>query len=156
MQSFVGLCILLGLGHWVRTKLRTLQMLYLPSCVIGGLLGLVVLQVGRVAGYPLPAAWTAGWSALPGLLINVVFACLFLGVTLPKLSELWRIAGLQFAYGQLVAWGQYVVGIGLVLAFLGPMFGLPDLFGGILPVGFEGRARHRRRPGSGVYRAGLG
>ncbi len=138
MQSFVGLCILLGLGHWVRTKLRTLQMLYLPSCVIGGLLGLVVLQVGRVAGYPLPAAWTAGWSALPGLLINVVFACLFLGVTLPKLSELWRIAGLQFAYGQLVAWGQYVVGIGLVLAFLGPMFGLPDLFGGILPVGFEG------------------
>ena len=51
---------------------------------------------------------------------------------------MWRTAGLQFAYGQLVAWGQYVVGIGLVLAILGPLFGLPDLFGGILPVGFEG------------------
>ncbi len=138
MQSFVCLCVLLGLGHLVRTRWRALQTLYLPSCVIGGLLGLAILQTGRVAGYPLPDAWTAGWSALPGLLINVVFACLFLGVTLPSLSTLWRTAGLQLAYGQLVAWGQYVVGIGLVLAILGPMFGLPDLFGGILPVGFEG------------------
>ena len=138
MQSFVCLCVLLGLGHLVRTKWRAMQTLYLPSCVIAGLLGLAILQATRVAGYPLPAAWTAGWSALPGLLINVVFACLFLGVSLPTLSTLWRTAGLQFAYGQLVAWGQYVVGIGLVVAFLGPAFGLPDLFGGILPVGFEG------------------
>jgi ESS family glutamate:Na+ symporter len=37
-----------------------------------------------------------------------------------------------------VAWGQYVVGIGLVIALLGPIFHLNPLFGAVLPVGFEG------------------
>lgn len=138
MISFVALCILLGTGHLLRMKFRLLQVLYLPSCVIAGLLGLAVLQVAQATGHPLPAPWTAGWSKLPGSLINIVFACLFLGVTLPKASVLWKRAGLQLAYGQLVAWGQYVIGIGLVVLVLGKTFGLPDLFAGILPVGFEG------------------
>jgi ESS family glutamate:Na+ symporter len=130
--------MLLGLGHILRMRFRILQTLYLPSCVIAGLLGLTLLAGASAAGHPLPPAWTAGWNKLPGILINVVFACLFLGVALPKLSELWKRAGLQLAYGQIVAWGQYVVGIGLVLFLLGPLFKLPALFAGILPVGFEG------------------
>jgi len=64
----------------------------------------------------------AGWSTLPGLLINIVFACLFLGHPLPCVRELWGRRA-QRAYGQVVAWGQYVVGVGLVLVLLGPMFG---------------------------------
>ena len=138
VPSFVGLCVLLLVGHVLRTKIRLLQKLYLPSCVIAGLVGLIVIQAGRSLGRPVPEAWTLGWSRLPGFLINIVFACLFLGVTLPRLSEVWRRAGPQVVYGQIVAWGQYVVGIGLVLVALGPLFGLPDMFGGILPVGFEG------------------
>jgi len=82
--------------------------------------------------------WTAAWAVLPGLLINVVFACLFLGVKLPRFGEVVLRSGLQLAYGQIVAWGQYVVGVGLVLAVLGAAFGLPAMFGGVLPVGFEG------------------
>jgi len=147
MLSFIGLCLLLLIGHSLRTRVRLLQRLYLPSCVIGGLAGLVVLQVAGSVGSPVPAEWTAGWGKLPGILINVVFACLFLGVTLPKLSRIWGHAGPQVVYGQIVAWGQYVVGIGLVLAVLIPAFDLPALLGGekqaqmfagILPVGFEG------------------
>jgi ESS family glutamate:Na+ symporter len=92
----------------------------------------------QLAGGALPAGWTAGWSRLPGLLINAVFAALFLGVAVPPLRTLWRRAGSQFAYGQIVAWGQYVVGLGLVLFVLGPLFGVPALFGVIVPVGFEG------------------
>jgi len=138
VPSFVGLCLLLLVGHFLRTRIRLLQKLYLPSCVIGGLVGLVVLQVAKGSGHPVPAVWTLGWGKLPGFLINIVFACLFLGVTLPKLSTVWHRAGPQVVYGQLVAWGQYVVGIGLVLVWLGPAFGLPTMFGGILPVGFEG------------------
>lgn len=138
MNSFIGLCLLLGLGHMLRTRIRVFQKLYLPSCVLAGLLGLVVLQGFRSAGAPIPGVWTAGWSKLPGFLINIVFACLFLGSALPKLSTLWRRAGLQFMYGQIVAWGQYVVGVGLVLVFLARVFGLPEMFGGVLPVGFEG------------------
>jgi ESS family glutamate:Na+ symporter len=138
VPSFIGLCVLLLVGHALRSNVRLLRRIYLPSCVIGGLVGLAALQSFRSAGAPLPAAWTAGWGALPGFLINIVFACLFLGVALPKVSELWHRAGPQVVYGQIVAWGQYVVGVGLVLVWLGPAFGLPDVFGGVLPVGFEG------------------
>jgi len=136
--SFVGLCVLLGVGHVLRMRIRLLQTLYLPSCVIGGLLGLAAIQIAKAAGAPLPDGWTAGWGKLPSFLINIVFACLFLGVTLPKASTLWRRAGPQLAYGQVVAWGQYVVGVGLVLVLLGPIFGVGPMFGGIVPVGFEG------------------
>ena len=138
MLSFIGLCLLLGIGHIVRLKVKLLRKLYLPSCVIGGLAGLILLQGLYYSGITLPPAWTAGWSKLPGFLINIVFACLFLGVKLPKMKTLWSRAGIQLCYGQVVAWGQYVVGVGLVLFLLGPVFNLPAVFGGILPVGFEG------------------
>jgi ESS family glutamate:Na+ symporter len=159
MAAFMALCMLLLIGHWLRTHLRVLQWLYLPACVVAGLVGLAL--VGSLESLyncvlttqplePQPwrewvidaqleiETWTSAWSDLPGFLINVVFACLFMGVTLPKLSSLLRRGGIQLAYGQVVAWGQYVVGVGLVLAVLGGAYGVSDVFGGILPVGFEG------------------
>ena len=138
VMSFVGLCVLLMAGHLLRLKVRLLQRLYLPSSVIGGLLGLTLLQVTHAAGASLAPGWTAGWSKLPGFLINIVFACLFLGVRIPKVSTLWRRAGPQLAYGQTVAWGQYIVGVGLVMVLLGPLFGVNAMFGGVIAVGFEG------------------
>ncbi len=149
MLSFVWLCVLLGLGHLLRMKIKLLRTLYLPSCVIGGLLGLAVLQILHTAGggesgfwVSIDAAarqWSAPWGKLPGFLINIVFACLFLGVKLPPISTLWKRSGPQVCYGQTVAWGQYVVGLGLFLILIKPLFpSLPDMFGGTLPVGFEG------------------
>ena len=41
MPSFIGLCVLLGVGHLLRSKVKFLRWLYLPSCVIAGLVGLV-------------------------------------------------------------------------------------------------------------------
>ena len=138
MIPFIGLCLAMYAGYLLRSKVRLLQWLYLPSSVLGGLLALAVIQTAGHIGHPLPADWTAGWDALPGLLINVVFACLFLGHPLPRVRDVWRRAGPQLAYGQVVAWGQYMVGIGLVLILLGPVFGVGPMFGGIVPVGFEG------------------
>lgn len=147
MASLVILCVLLLCGHCLRTRLRFLQRLYLPSCVIGGILGLCLVQAitSALNGLGLPhlvshiEQLTQPWRLIPGKLINVVFACLFLGVTLPKFSELWRRSGSQVVYGQMVAWGQYVVGLGLWVFVLGNIFShLPALFAGILPVGFEG------------------
>lgn len=133
MLSFVCLSVLLGLGYFLRRKLTILQKLYLPASVIAGLLGLLLLNT-----LPIPDSWTAGWNKLPGILINIVFACLFLGVEIPGVSKVWKSAGRQLAYGQIVAWGQYVVGIGVALFLLCPLFGLNELFGATLPVGFEG------------------
>ncbi|NQV33681.1 MAG: sodium:glutamate symporter, partial [Phycisphaeraceae bacterium] len=150
MLSFVLLCGCLGLGHLLRTKVQGLQRLYLPSCVIGGLIGLLVFRALGVLTDPTRTGLISGvnmfvndtltqWRTLPGLLINVVFACLFLGVTLPKFNQIWKSSATQLAYGQIVAWGQYVVGLGLWVLFMAKMFPeLPDMFAGILPVGFEG------------------
>jgi ESS family glutamate:Na+ symporter len=133
--SFACLCILLILGKVFRVKIKLLQKLYLPAAVIGGLIGLVIIQTSANI---LPDTVTAGWSKLPGFLINIIFACLFLGVRIPKLSEIWKQSGPQLAYGQIVAWGQYVVGIGISLLLISKVFDLPEHFGVIIPIGFEG------------------
>ena len=57
------------------------------------------LAIIQVFGGSLPSMWTAGWSKLPGFLINIVFAALFLGVTIPSLSVVWKRSGPQLAYG---------------------------------------------------------
>lgn len=160
MLPYIVLCILLLVGHWLRAHVRVLRWMYLPACVIAGLIGLGVLggfealydwvtsesplgpapfwRAWVIDGWQELEGWKFAWKPLPGLLINVVFACLFMGVTLPKFTSLVRRGGVQLAYGQIVAWGQYVVGVGLVLWLLGDMFGLAEVFGGVLPVGFEG------------------
>ena len=139
MLPTVALCVLLAAGHLLRMKSRLLQRLYLPSSVVAGILGLIVIQLCPVVWRPVPEELIWGWSGLPAFLINIVFACLFLGVAIPPLKTVWKHAGPQFSYGQIVAWGQYVVGIGLFLAAARYMVtDLPAMFGGVLPVGFEG------------------
>ncbi|MDP6046847.1 MAG: sodium/glutamate symporter [Phycisphaerae bacterium] len=137
--SFISLCVLVWVGHLIRMKIRLMGKLYLPSSVIAGLIGLAIVQCCRAYGTPLPEGVTTVWGKLPGFLINIVFACLFLGMAIPGIKTIWRHAGPQLAYGQIVAWGQYVVGIGLFLAIITWMYPeLPAMFGGVLPVGFEG------------------
>lgn len=138
MFSFGCLCVLLGLGYVLRRKLVFLQRLYLPASVIAGLLGLAIIQLANAGGCTAIDEFSNGWNKLPGLLINIVFACLFLGVKLPKVSRVWKSSSRQLAYGQIVAWGQYAVGCFFVLLLIKPLWGLPDIFAGIMPVGFEG------------------
>ena len=138
MLSFGCLCLLLGFGYWLRRKLVFLQRLYLPASVVAGLVGLALFQTLMGSGVEVPAEVTAGWGKLPGQLINIVFACLFLGTALPPVAKVWKSASRQLAYGQIVAWGQYAVGCFFVLLLFKPFFGLPDIFAGIMPVGFEG------------------
>ncbi len=104
------------------------------------MIGLVVIQIlQRVLsdGAFLSTA-TAGWGKLPGFLINIVFATLFLGAAIPSLKKVWRMSGPQLAYGQVVAWGQYAVGLGVTFLILTRFFNIPPMFGALIPVGFEG------------------
>jgi ESS family glutamate:Na+ symporter len=133
--SFGCICLLVVVGKFLRVKVKLLQRLYIPTSVIGGILGLLILQI---FGSYIPAACTAGWAQLPGFLINIVFAALFLGVTIPPFSTIWKKSAPQLAYGQIVAWGQYFFIMLLVLGILGPLFNLDDVFAVVIPVGFEG------------------
>ena len=154
---FASLCLLLIVGKVLRVKVRLFQKLYLPASVIAGLLGLAVIQtVSMLSGGPSEGGdvqqtglfashvgpfvqnATAGWNILPGFLINIVFASLFLGVTVPPLKSIWQKAGPQLAYGQIVAWGQYATALGISLAILVPLFKVQGFMGTIIPVGFEG------------------
>ena len=64
MLSFGCLCVLLGLGYWLRRKMVLLQKLYLPASVIAGLLGLLLLQTLDVSP-AVTAGWTAAFRSVP-------------------------------------------------------------------------------------------
>ena len=142
--------LLLVVAKGLRSIVPVFRSLFLPASVIAGVLALLLgpqvagaiagalgLEVG-VAGGIFPEVVLESWSALPSLLINVVFAALFIGKAIPGLREIWRVAGPQVALGQAIAWGQYVVGIVLALVVLTPVFGLDPIAGALIEIGFEG------------------
>lgn len=142
--------VLLLAGAWLRSRSSLLTKYFVPASLVAGSLGLLAgpQVLGSIAalidrGSPLAAGlvpgWvTSAWSNLPVLMINVVFAGLFLGVALPGPRRIWQLAGPQIAFGQTMAWGQYVVGLVLALAVLTPAFGLPYASGALIEIGFEG------------------
>jgi ESS family glutamate:Na+ symporter len=139
LKPFIALCMLLAIGKLIRVKVKFVQKLYLPSAIVAGVLGLISVQTLNHLGFQKNVAeWTSGWGSIPGFLINIVFAALFLGVKIPSLKKVWKKAGPQLAYGQIVVWGQYMVGLGLTIMFISKFFSMPNLFGVIIPVGFEG------------------
>ena len=112
----------------------------MPASIIGGFVGLILgPYVLGAAGVPLiPREMLDTWSALPGMLINIVFACLFLGFSIPSLKTIWREGGPQLCYGWTVGMGQYMVGVGISVVLLTPLFGVPVYFGTLLEIGFSG------------------
>jgi ESS family glutamate:Na+ symporter len=138
MNAIIVFCILsllLVSGKILRALIPLFQKLYIPSSVIGGLLGLVIFSV---FGSKIPAEWQSSIKMIPGFMINVIFAALFLGAVTPKLKTVFATAFPQICMGQMLAWGQYAIGLGLAgLVFL-PLFGVNPAFGNLLEIGFQG------------------
>ncbi|MCH9055762.1 sodium:glutamate symporter [Synechococcus sp. PCC 6716] len=148
--AFIFLGVLLLLGRIVRQRWPLMQALYMPSSVIAGVIGLLLgpAVLGAIAGRISPdSAWVNGmfaedirevWRQSPSIFINIVFACLFLGEVIPSPREIWQKASPQVAFGQILAWGQYVVGLGLTLVILVPLFQVDPIAGALIEVAFEG------------------
>lgn len=132
---FCMLSMLLILGKLIRMAIPFLQRCYLPSSVIGGLVGLVIFQC-----FPglIPAECKMMIGKIPGFMINVVFATLFLGIVTPPLKTVFQTAFPQLCFGQILAWGQYVIGFAAVGFLLMPYFGVNEGFGNLLEIGFQG------------------
>lgn len=79
-----------------------------------------------------------GWSGLAGVMINVVFATLFLGKQLISPKAIWKFAGPQIVFGQTLAWGQYAFGIALTALILVPVYNMSPLAGALIEISFEG------------------
>jgi glutamate:Na+ symporter, ESS family len=165
--SILLLGLLLLLGKVIRYRSRLAQNLFLPSSIIGGALALLAgpFVLGGLAealggdGAMLseglwPEEIIDVWSELPGLLISVVFATLFLGHRIPGPRQILAYGGPQLTLGLSMGAGQYVVGILLAIVVLGPVFGLPPITGALIEVGFEGG--HGTAAGLGDTFANLG
>ena len=148
--ALLAIGLLLIAAKWLRSRIALFRRLFLPASVLGGGLALLLSPqiLGRAAAALdgpgwltdglIPPAVLEVWSELPVLLISVVFAALFIGKHIPGIRQIWEVAGPQVALGQSIAWGQYVVGLVLALAVLGPVFGLPPVAGALIEIGFEG------------------
>ena len=135
IMSLCAICVLLVTGIVIRSCFPVFQRFFIPSSVIAGFAGLIVINT---LIHLLSPEWFATFGKLPGFLINIVFAGLFLGTAPTSLKKIWHLAAPQFCFGQIIAWGQYVVGLGLVFFLLAPVFNVPDVFGNLLEIGFEG------------------
>ncbi|WP_313565125.1 sodium/glutamate symporter [Mobilicoccus sp.] len=141
---------ILLIGKAIRITTGWVQKLFLPSSIIAGFLGLLAgpQVLGRLAeslgigGFVEAGLFTPEildvWRALPGLLISVVFATLFLGEKLPSPKRVGRLVGPQLSMGVIFGSGQYVVGLLLAVALLVPFFGANPMVGALIEMGFEG------------------
>ena len=132
---FAALSVLLISGKILRVQIPLLQKLYLPSSIVGGLLGLLIVSCFREH---IPEYITDEMRRMPGFLINIIFATLFLGGGVPRVKNLAASVLPQLTLAQIVVWGQFVVGIGLAGFLLAPAFNVPAAFGNLLEMGFEG------------------
>jgi glutamate:Na+ symporter, ESS family len=149
--AFITLAILVLVGRYIKQKSPWIQRLYLPESIVAGALALFLgpqvlgAIVSAVAGAeaPLaqgafPEAMRSVWSQSPSIFINIVFAALFLGETIPRPRDIWRRAAPQVVFGQTLAWGQYVIGILATLLILIPLFGANPLASCLIEIAFEG------------------
>lgn len=144
----LGLFLLVG--KVIRVKVGFVQRLFLPSSIIAGVLALllgpqVLGALAEQAGYD--GFSEAGiftpemldvWAALPGLLISIVFATLFLGKDIPSPKRAATLVGPQLSLGFALGSGMYVVGLLVAVLILVPFFSSSPMMGALLEIGFEG------------------
>lgn len=129
------------IAGYLIVRLPLLSRAYLPGSLIAGLLLLIVGP--QVAGQYFPD-WQLNtqfyefWRQLPKQLINIVFACLFLARPLFPFKKMWRMAGPQVAFGQMLAWGQYALGGLVTMLILIPFFKARDITAALIEISFEG------------------
>ena len=142
-QYIVAGLLLLGaiIGGYILARLPLIRRLFIPTSLAAGI---VLLVLGpQIAGEHFPALqipkeFYEMWQVLPKYMIVLVFAGLFLGKPLISLKNMWKLAGPQVAFGQTIAWGQYVVAGLLALFVLVPFFGAPPYVAALLEISFEG------------------
>ncbi|MEO0854145.1 MAG: sodium/glutamate symporter, partial [Cyanobacteria bacterium J06648_11] len=149
--AFVMVALLILAGRFIKQKTGWIQRLFLPESIVAGFLALVLgpQVLGAIANSTLGTeSFLSGglfsepirtvWSQSPGVFINIVFAALFLGESIPNPRDIWNKAAPQVVFGQTLAWGQYVIGILVTMLILTPVFGVSPIAGALIEIAFEG------------------
>lgn len=135
VDSIILLLIILLVARFIKRRTVFFQKLFIPSSLLAGLIGLLLGP--QMLNYLDPEV-TKYWEMFPKYLITIVFAGLFLGRFIPSIKEIWKTSAPMIAFGNTLAWGQYVLGIGLSLFLLYPMFGTNPIVGSLIEISFEG------------------
>ena len=142
---------LLLIGLLLRAKIGFLQSFYVPAAIVGGLIGLAVLQGGQAA-VQLGLEWIPAQAALivdelhawPGWLIAVVFAGLFLDKPGRSIKESLHGAVRQANMVWIICLGQVGLGLAAVWLIIQPFHlgpfdeNVPTYFGQLIEAGFAG------------------
>ncbi|MBE9215850.1 sodium:glutamate symporter [Plectonema cf. radiosum LEGE 06105] len=149
--AYTLIAILILVGRLIRQRIGILKSLFIPSSVVAGVIALLlgpsalgtVIKATVGVDSPLingifPEPILMVWSKSPGVFINIVFATLFLGQLIPGWGTIWQQASPQAAFGQVLGWGQYVIGLILGITVLTPIFNLPPIAAALIEVAFEG------------------
>lgn len=143
MTYIASALLLVGaiIAGYILARLPLIRRLFIPTSLVAGLLLLVLGP--QVAGqyfpaWQIPAEFYTLWSPLPKYMITLVFAGLLLGKPFLSLKNMWQLAGPQVAFGQTIAWGQYVIAGLLALLVLTPLLGMPPFSASLLEISFEG------------------
>jgi ESS family glutamate:Na+ symporter len=131
--AVLGLFLLLGvlLRFWIPAFKRW----FIPSSLIGGAVALVLGPhfVGLV-----PAEMNETWSAMPGVLVTLVFAPLLMGKAPPKLKDAVGAAAPHVFYSYFSS--MVVIGVPALVcaALLEPVFGVNPMFSTIMEISWPG------------------
>ena len=151
--AFFFASALLLIALFLRTKIKLLQFIYVPAAIIGGLVGLFLLQVGQSAGAFQPGlTWLSDLSTAisdelrgwPGWLIAIVFAGLFLDKPGKSLTQSLRSAARQGNMVWIICLGQVALGLLAASLIIQPLqlapfeAGVPIYFGQLIETGFAG------------------
>ncbi len=140
--ALVVLSLVFAAAALIRRYSSPLRALFIPTAVIGGFLALALGPegIGRIGdGDGIFSSGTfAVWSALPGLLVNVMCASLLLGERLPAMSKIWKISAPHVIMGGVMSFGQFAVAGVLTLLILTPVFDMSPKAGALIEMSFAG------------------
>lgn len=140
-SSFSAACFFMWIGHMIREHLACTRKIYLPASLIGGIIALFAIQLCTLNEDVYDVVehdWIVGWSDAPGFLINIIFGTLYLGSKIPTFKTLVNLALPQLAYGQVLAWSNWLVACLITSVLLMPVWDVHELFSSIFPIGYEG------------------
>ena len=138
-------------GLYLRARIKLLQLYYVPAAIIGGLIGLSMLQAGQAAAQ-LGPSWISELATAiadqlqswPGWLIAIVFAGLFLDKPAKSMTESIHRAVRQGNMVWIICLGQVALGLLAACLIIQPLqlgpfeSSVPIYFGQLIEAGFVG------------------
>ncbi|MEM1226386.1 MAG: sodium/glutamate symporter [Planctomycetota bacterium] len=142
LVALIFASVLLAVGLMARAGWTWLSRARVPASLVGGLIGLIVVQL--MSAFHTTPVWLhdalVRMRDWPGILIAVVFAGMLLGRRTPNpgSSSRWSAVGRQGLMVWIIVLGQSAVGMLVTWCLIQPWYDLPNSTGLLIETGFAG------------------